>query len=947
MSYQTVLTDDGQDDGFLGIDAGDGPRGRNGQFTLRDGYLDNPSLTLSVSGHDNGELAFNIVQDSTARPVATPATFGQIDETAFVAGVYADGTMPLYAFGAWNNDKPATYTGGFTNTAKWGAPTAHTPGGTISYYFTPSSNWSTTEQQFLSAGLSLWSDVANISFAETSDASAAQIVFTRGSDGGAATNPHMTDPGGGGQTGGTILLTLTKATISIDTSVTGFGPIDGSFTTDGGYPIMTFLHEEGHSIGLGHAGPYNGTVNESQQQFSPYDTRLWTIMSYIEPRTTSAEFFSQYPVTGTNWGIGPSGFHSDPTGLMPLDILAAQALYGAPTSTPLSGGQTFGFHCNVAGPSAMFFDFTQNTVPILTLFDMGTNNTLDLSGFNSSSTINLNPGTFSSCDGMTNNLGIAFNTAIDTVIGGGGNDNITGNSDGDTINGGAGDDTLRGGAGSDMLNGGAGTDTARFSGAPGNYFISQNADGSYSVLSIGATDTLTNIELASFDGTGQTLALAQFQAQEFDALRYIASYPDLLKGFGANALAGAQHYFQYGIAEGRDPNLFDPLRYIASYSDLLKGFGTNVVAAETHYIQYGFFEGRDPTLFDPLRYIASYSDLLKGFGTNVVAAETHYIQHGFFEGRDPNLFDPLQYIASYSDLLKGFGTNIVAGELHYIQYGFFEGRNATGFDPVAYLLSNPDLLHGYGFNVTAAETHYIKYGFYEGRAENGLFGNEQSSHNLAVGTPVSSSLETVGDRDWFSATLTAGMTYKIDLAGQGSGVGTLSDAYLRVYGADGTLIGQDNDSGPGADSEFSFTATASGLYYLVAGSNNDALSGTYRLSVVQTGSSNLAITASDPAVVGFDGQGNPTVGAGDTAAGLDKFVFKGGEGIVVIAGFDPGVGSGEVVDLHGHGVSSFDALQPLMSQVAADTVITFDAENQIILQHVSLAQLHQADFLFG
>ena len=66
---------------------------------------------------------------------------------------------------------------------------------------------------------------------------------------------------------------------------------------------------------------------------------------------------------------------------MPLDILAAQALYGAPTSTPLSGGQTFGFHSNITGPSGIFFDFTQNTNPILTLWDSGSNNTLDLSGW--------------------------------------------------------------------------------------------------------------------------------------------------------------------------------------------------------------------------------------------------------------------------------------------------------------------------------------------------------------------------------------------------------------------------------------------------------------------------------------------------------------------------------------------------------------------------------------
>ena len=117
---------------------------------------------------------------------------------------------------------------------------------------------------------------------------------------------------------------------------------------------------------LGHAGPYNGTVNEATQQFSPYDTRLWSIMSYIEPQTSSAAYFNQYPVQGTLW------HNDDPTGLMPLDILAAQALYGTPASTPLSGGQVFGFHSNVSGPAGIFFDFNLNAEPILTLWKGGT-----------------------------------------------------------------------------------------------------------------------------------------------------------------------------------------------------------------------------------------------------------------------------------------------------------------------------------------------------------------------------------------------------------------------------------------------------------------------------------------------------------------------------------------------------------------------------------------------
>jgi hypothetical protein len=450
--------------------------------TPRSYYLDPANFGSGGSGH----------------LLAVPDNPTMADEVAFISGVYPDGTLPLYAFAAWNGDKPATYTGGFTLSSKWGSSTAQTAGGTISYYFNPSSNWSSAEKTAMASGLALWSAVANISFVATTNSSAAQIVFTRGSDGSAYTNTSTSDPGGGGVTGGSVLLQITKATISIDTSVAGFGPIDGVFTSQGGYPTMTFLHEEGHALGLGHAGPYNGNVTASTQQFSAWDTRLWSIMSYIEPRTTSAKFYSSYTVTGTNWNLNGG---SDPTGLMILDIQAIQQLYGMPVSTPLSGGQVFGFHANITGAIAPYFDFTQNTLPILTLWDMGTGNTLDLSGYSSASIVNLNAGTFSSFAGLTNNLSIAYGTAIDSFVGTAGNDTVTGNNDGDTFTG---------GAGNDSFTGGTGVDTVVFSGNFADYSVTNNHTGGFLITdnragSPDGSDSVNLVEFARF--ADQTVSL--------------------------------------------------------------------------------------------------------------------------------------------------------------------------------------------------------------------------------------------------------------------------------------------------------------------------------------------------------------------------------------------------------------------------------------------------------
>ena len=98
--------------------------------------------------------------------------------------------------------------------------------------------------------------VAALSFVEVNSTGASPVVL--------GTKFGFTVPlgrsGAYGETGSPVLLQITKATISIDPSGNGFGPIQ-DFVTQGGYPIMTLLHEEGHAIGLGHAGPYNGTVN--------------------------------------------------------------------------------------------------------------------------------------------------------------------------------------------------------------------------------------------------------------------------------------------------------------------------------------------------------------------------------------------------------------------------------------------------------------------------------------------------------------------------------------------------------------------------------------------------------------------------------------------------------------------------------------------------------------
>ncbi len=423
------------------------------------------------------------------------ASIGQINEATFISGVNPNGTIASQSFQTWQGDAPAHYNSQISDAVKWGANTAETSGGTVSYYFDPSSNWTPTEEGVFREGLALWSAVANINFTLTTNPVGADITFVRGHDGAAEASANFSAADSNvGRINGTELWQFSSATISIDTSVPGFGPI-GSFSTAGGYTLMTVLHEEGHALGLGHAGPYNeGVANNTfdSNQEGIYDNRLWSLMSYIDPDDTHAHYYPSYSTTGTNWG------NNVPTTPMPLDIMAAQLLYGLPVNSPLSGGQVFGFNTNITGDIRPFFDFTQNTNPVVTLWDTGTNNTLDLSGFSITSTVNLNPGTVSSADGMTNNISIPFGTKIDEFIGGAGNDSITANNDGDTLFGGPGNDTFVGGAGNDTLDGGPGLDKVIYSGNYSAYAVTTNANGSVSVAGQSGTDTLTNIEELDF-----------------------------------------------------------------------------------------------------------------------------------------------------------------------------------------------------------------------------------------------------------------------------------------------------------------------------------------------------------------------------------------------------------------------------------------------------------------
>jgi hypothetical protein len=238
----------------------------------------------------------------------------------------------------------------------------------------------------------------------------------------------------------------------------------------GGYGFETYMHEIGHSLGLSHPGAYDagngGSITYANNAEYSQDNRQYTIMSYFGGYAPGAGW--QQDGTFSNW------LYSETP--MVDDVAAIQAIYGADMTTR-TGDTTYGFHSN-AGRDV--FDFTINTQPIITIWDAGGYNTLDVSGYSANQRIDLHAGAYSDVGGMVNNVGIAYGTTIQHAIGGAGNDTFIVNGVNDTIDG------------------GGGINTVDFSGLRSSYTLTALAGNGVLVVGPDGTDTLSNIEKLAF-----------------------------------------------------------------------------------------------------------------------------------------------------------------------------------------------------------------------------------------------------------------------------------------------------------------------------------------------------------------------------------------------------------------------------------------------------------------
>ena len=613
----------------------------------------------------------------------------------------------------------------------------------------------------------------------------------------------------------------------------------------GDYGFYTYIHEIGHSIGLRHMGDYNGNGTWSPSSFQ--DSIVLSVMSYFGPRYAANSYSAE--IMQADWADA-GGHVWSPQTPMVNDAMAIQAIYGSSATTRLDN-TVYGFGSTVGGSLAQLYDFARNLNPILTIFDSGGVDTLDLSGWATASRIDLRPGAYSSANSMTNNIAIAYTALIENVVGGGGGDVLSGNDAGNWIEGRGGDDELVGGAGDDVLVGGAGDDVLDGGDGNGDTAVFEGPFVSYAVtvgvgvvmVSGGASgsDRVAGVERFQFADVVRTIAElspgTDTSAPQLQLL--LPADNDAGVPVGANLVLGFDEPVEAGNGSvsifNADGSLF--LGIAADDGTQLRFAGNSVtidpavdlVAGRSYYVtlSHGAVTDRAGNAYAGVAGATSWNFVAVAGDTRapVITALSPADDAG-------DIAVGAHFVVEFSEPVLAGSGNITLRDgntvLHSIAAGdtsqvAIQGSTVT-VDPAA------DLPAGGSFSIT------IDGGAFHDGAGNGFAGLlSTTAWNVATrsgaaaddypytldtpglvvvnGNAVGGVIETAADADLFRVQLSAGVSYDFTLERTAGG---LQDPMLVLYDPAVTQVGLDDDGAGGGNSRISYTAATSGTHYLGA-----------------------------------------------------------------------------------------------------------------------------------
>jgi len=669
-------------------------------------------------------------------------------------------------------------------------------------------------------------------------------------------------------------------------------------TRVGDYGFQTYMHEIGHSIGLSHMGNYNGDGNWSPSSFQ--DSVVLSVMSYFGPRNTAPNYSPEIMLA--DW-TGADGRLGAPQTPMVNDAMAIQAIYGTSATTRLDN-TVYGFGSTVAGSLAQMYDFARNLNPILTIFDSGGIDTLDVSGWSTVSRIDLRPGTYSSANSMTNNIAIAYTALIENAIGGGASDRLTGNDAGNWLEGRGGNDELSGGAGDDVLIGGPGNDT--LDGGDGNNDTAV-FDGPFAAytVTVGVGVVMVN---GGASGSDRVIGVERFKFA--DAVRTIAelspgtdtSAPQLLTlvpadgatgvPVGANLVLGFDEAVEAGNGSvsifNADGSLF--IGIAAGDGTQLRFAGSSVtidpavdlVAGRSYVVtlSHGAITDRAGNAYAGFGGATAWH-----FGA--VAGDTLAPVITALSPADEagNIAVGADFVVEFNEpVLAGTGSitiregnavlrSIAAGDTSQVT---IQGSTVT-VNPAA------DLPAGGSFSIT------IDAGAFRDGPGNGFAGLlSTNAWNVVTrsvaaaddypydfGTPgrvvvnaaaAAGDIEAANDADLFRVELVAGVTYSFTLERTAGG---LQDPVLVLFDPAFTQVGLDDDGAGGGNARISHTAATTGTHYLGAYDYGTG-TGAYTL---QAGTPDRRAPALDTRTPADDG--TQVDGAADLVLGFSEAVFAG------------------------------------------------------------------------
>lgn len=125
--------------------------------------------------------------------------------------------------------------------------------------------------------------------------------------------------------------------------------------------------------------------------------------------------------------------------------------------------------------------------------------------------------------------------------------------------------------------------------------------------------------------------------------------------------------------------------------------------------------------------------------------------------------------------------------------------------------------------------------------------------SITVGGSVDVSIDTLGDHDWYSVSLTAGTTY---IFHTNSIAGFNPDTFLNLRNSAGAVITSDDDGGDSTYSLIAYTATTTGTFYIDAGTFQDASLGSFHLNVTAVppaGADSVLATTATTATIAVGG----------------------------------------------------------------------------------------------